>query len=166
MSRPAAGSTDSGHQLSGTNILRIDKPYSLGVAAFRLCTGLARCAGENRVGKGTDDDERGMDHSAHEDCVGCRNCGVLHVVEFGGVAATAAAVNYGRQNHATLSRNEPRARVAVGCGSSARRCLETVNHESHHDLDRLTRPPKLRVWRSWRCDRIGSIFLCCSLWPP
>jgi hypothetical protein len=40
-----------------------------------------------------DDDERGMDHSAHEDCVGCRNCGVLHVVEFGGFAATAAAVN-------------------------------------------------------------------------
>ena len=40
-----------------------------------------------------DDDERGMDHSAHEDCVGCRNCGVLRVVEFGGVAATAAAVN-------------------------------------------------------------------------
>jgi hypothetical protein len=38
-SRPAAGPTDSGHQLSGTNILRIDKPYSLGVAAFRLCTG-------------------------------------------------------------------------------------------------------------------------------
>ena len=40
-----------------------------------------------------DDDERGMDHSAYEDCVGCRNCGVLRVVEFGGVAATAAAVN-------------------------------------------------------------------------
>ena len=45
------------------------------------------------LGKGMDDDERGMDHSAHEDCVGCRNCGILRVVEFGDVAAAAAAVN-------------------------------------------------------------------------
>jgi hypothetical protein len=44
--------------------------------------------------------------------------------------------------------------------------IETVNHESHHALGRLTSPPKSRVWPSWRCGRIGSVFLCCSLWSP
>src|ERR1700722_12637952 len=40
--------------------------------------------------------------------------------------------------------------------------IGTVNHESHHALGRLTSPPKSRVWSSWRCDRLGSVFLCCS----
>jgi len=90
-----------------------------------------------------DDDERGMDHSAYEDCVGCRNCGVLRVVEFGGVAATAAAVNTAARTTRRFQGMNRELRVAVGCVSSARRCLETVNHESHHVLDRLTSSPKL-----------------------
>jgi hypothetical protein len=59
-------------------------------------------------------------------------------------------------------------RCSVGARSTGHSPLpiETVNHESHHALGRLTSSPKSRVWSSWRCGRIGLVFQCCSLWPP
>jgi hypothetical protein len=83
----------------------------------------------------------------------------------------AGARSHGLCGHRTVFplQEDEVALVSAGVAQGARRCLgratghsplpiETVNHESHHALGRLTSPPKSRVWPSWRCDRIGSIF--------